>query len=177
MWPAAYTLSLCCFFPLFFPLSLFFIFSAVLNFSEQLFREFYLKLSPTHIHLPLNYPPLSSTLSTIQTLIITASPLFPPPTLSSPNPFTLTVFVALTANECQNLSVLRTCTAYLCVGQRFKDESLSAQRLYMHAFEFNNTELKRYSRQIHICVYVCVCVGGVVYVFIHTYSMCLLEYA
>lgn len=47
----------------------------------------------------------------------------------------------------------------------------------MHAFEFNNTELKRYSRQIHICVYVCVCVGGVVYVFIHTYSMCLLEYA
>lgn len=96
---------------LFFSLSLFFIFSAFLNFSEQLFREFYLKLSPTHIHLPLNYPPLSPTLSTIQTLIITASPFFPPPTLSSPNPFTLTVFVALTANECQNLSVLRTCTA------------------------------------------------------------------
>lgn len=68
------------------------------------------------------------------------------PFLSNPF-FTLTVFVALIANECQNLSVLRTCTTYLCVGQRFKDESLSAQRLYMHPFAFNNTEPDRHPRR------------------------------
>lgn len=97
-------------------------------------------------------------LYTAQTLIITASPLFspppPPPTLSSFSPFTLTAFVALIANECQNLSALRTCTSYLCVGHRFKDESLSAQRLYTHAFAFDNTEPDRHSRQDRETLYI-----------------------
>lgn len=40
----------------------------------------------------------------------------------------------------RNLSALKTCTTYLCVGQHFTDESLSTQRLYMHAFAFENAE-------------------------------------
>lgn len=70
------------------------------------------------------------------------------------SPFTLTVFVALIANESQNLSVLRTCTTHLCVGQRFKDESLSTQRLYMHAFAFKNTEPDRHPRRDRWILYI-----------------------
>lgn len=40
----------------------------------------------------------------------------------------------LDADESLNLSALRTGTTDLCVGQRFKDESLSTQRLCTHAF-------------------------------------------
>ncbi len=102
--------------------------------------------SPLHCTL---YRLLSLLLSLLAFFSPPPPPPLPPPPLHPPSskPFTLTVFVALIANESQNLSALRTCTTYLCVGQRFKDESLSTQRLYMHAFAFKNSEPDRHPRR------------------------------
>lgn len=108
---------------------------------------------------PLSPSLLTFLLSTI--LLFTASHYFssllPPPHFSCSHlasPFILTVFVALIANESQNLSVLRTCTTHLCVGQCFKDESLSTQRLYVHAFAFKNAVPDRHLRQERYILYV-----------------------
>lgn len=116
----------------------------------------FLRLTFPHLRLTPLLPTtlLDSAHCTVSYHYCLASLLFspPPPPPPSPlppssSPFTLTVFVALIANESQNLSVLRTCTTYLCVGQRFKDESLSTQRLYMHAFAFKTTVPDRHPRR------------------------------
>lgn len=99
--------------------------------SSQTFCFLLLTSAPHTFELTSSLPPSAPT----------------PPSLTTLQPFTLIVVVAFIANERQHLSVLKTCTAYLCVGQRFKDEGLSAQRLYMHAFAFNNTEPDRHPRQ------------------------------
>lgn len=107
-----------------FPLSLFF----------TLAKYLLLKLSSSHLPLTLLLP-----IARQHTALISPPPPQPTPPLHC-SPFTVTVFVALIANESQDLSMLGTCTTYLCVGQCLKDESLSTQRLYMHAFELKNTE-------------------------------------
>lgn len=124
-------------------LPLLFIFLPILCIlAEQLLL---VKLSPSHLPPTLLLP--TALLYTAHTHYCLTSLLSSPTHPSSP--FTLTVFVPLIANESQNLSVLRTCTTYLCVGQCFKDESLSTQRLYMHAFAFKNTKPDRHPRRDH----------------------------
>lgn len=54
------------------------------------------------------------------------------------------------------MSALMAYTTYLCVGQPFKDESLSTQRLYMHAFASRNTEpdVQDKSVRCYICIHI-----------------------
>lgn len=129
------------------------------NYAVFLFY-IYIFLLTQRTTLPETYS-ISSDFLLPTTLLFTASPYFSslllPPHFSRSHPtspFILTVFVALIANESQNLSVLRTCTTHLCVGQCFKDESLSTQRLYVHAFAFKNTEPDRHLRKERYILYV-----------------------
>lgn len=85
----------------------------------------------------------------------------PPPThqpiLTHPTShFLLTLFVSLIGMRDRNLSAFKTCTTFLCVGQHFTDERLSTQRLYMHAFAFENAEavVKHKSVQCYICTHI-----------------------
>lgn len=107
--------------------------------------------APSHL---LRLTPLLATLLTTLVLFAAASPF--PPRLPSSSPFIALILAFLRsyfldADESRNLSALRTCTTDLCVGQRFKDESLSTQRLCTHAFALENTELGTY---IFIYIYI-----------------------
>lgn len=129
---------------LFFPHScLYFLSPMLLTFAKKLFPP----VSSSSNSSAANHSPLHCTRSYRCSLTFSSRIRLLPAHPLPPALFTQTVFVALIANESQNLSALRTCTTYLCVGQRFKDESLSTQRLYMHAFAFENTEPDRHPRQ------------------------------